>query len=445
MKTSPSSQKQRDYIGKAIGLVERDQLTKLAMDMVNIPSRTGEEEDLARFMVDYMAGLGLEAYYQAIEERRGNAIGRLRGSGEGPDLMFNGHLDTTWVGVEQEDYPSTGLRPQPEALKPIARLEGDWISGLGIWNMKGADACTVIAADAVKRAGVPLKGDVILTLVAGEIEKAQVEAAMKDYTGRHFRGSGVGTEFALRHGVTADFGINVEPDEPVSSATAGFCWFKVRTKGRTGYGPRRSTAKNAILDMYKVIEEIEAWAKEYSRQTTEEMQSPQASIGAIEAGWPYKPSAIPGVCQIYVDVRILPEVAPNSIRREFGEVLGRARAKHPDLDVDFDMYFSRPGTRTDPQNWIVRSCMGGYEWVTGRRQAHANGTSGSRDDSFMRLFGIPTASMGPTRGRPEQGGLPFWAGEAMNINTLLDAVKIYIYAIVDTCTRTREEVGLAGR
>ncbi|MBI2303877.1 MAG: hypothetical protein HYU86_03915 [Chloroflexi bacterium] len=81
------------------------------MNMINIPSRTGEEEDLARFMVDYMAGLELEAFYQHMSERRGNAIGRLRGSGSGPTLMFNGHLDTSWTGVEVEDYPMTGPLP----------------------------------------------------------------------------------------------------------------------------------------------------------------------------------------------------------------------------------------------------------------------------------------------------------------------------------------------
>src|SRR5262245_6642469 len=60
-------------------------------------SGTPGEGDLARFVVDAMQRLGLEASLQEVEAGRMNAIGRWRGRGGGKSLLFNGHLDTNPV------------------------------------------------------------------------------------------------------------------------------------------------------------------------------------------------------------------------------------------------------------------------------------------------------------------------------------------------------------
>src|SRR3981081_4799044 len=58
-------------------------------------SQTEGERTLAAWMAEQMRGLGLEVELTPVEADRVNAIGRLRGSGGGKRLMFNGHIDTT--------------------------------------------------------------------------------------------------------------------------------------------------------------------------------------------------------------------------------------------------------------------------------------------------------------------------------------------------------------
>ena len=74
------------------------------------------ERECAEFLVNHMREIGLEARRQDITETRANAIGILKGTGEGPILMFNGHLDTAASGIEEEDYPVIG--PVPPGYKP---------------------------------------------------------------------------------------------------------------------------------------------------------------------------------------------------------------------------------------------------------------------------------------------------------------------------------------
>jgi len=57
--------------------------------------QTEGERTLAAWMAEQMRGLGLEVELTPVEADRVNAIGRLRGSGGGKSLMFNGHIDTT--------------------------------------------------------------------------------------------------------------------------------------------------------------------------------------------------------------------------------------------------------------------------------------------------------------------------------------------------------------
>src|SRR5262249_56063835 len=74
-------------------------------------SGTPEESALARFMVENLKELGLEAELQPVPDNRFNAIGRLKGTGGGASLLFNGHPDT--------NPPTQAWPPHPSA-RPYA-------------------------------------------------------------------------------------------------------------------------------------------------------------------------------------------------------------------------------------------------------------------------------------------------------------------------------------
>jgi len=44
-----------------------------------------------------------------VEEGRANVIAAVRGAGDGPTLMLNGHLDTSYTGDFWEDYAALGM------------------------------------------------------------------------------------------------------------------------------------------------------------------------------------------------------------------------------------------------------------------------------------------------------------------------------------------------
>src|SRR3990167_1201477 len=175
----------------ALEALDPDETIKLVKNLVNIPSPEGEELECARFLHNQMREAGIEVHLQEVEEGRANVIAVVRGTGDGPTLMFNGHLDTSYTGQYWEDYPGLGV-PGPNH-KPQAYEIEDSIYGLGANNMKGGVVAAFAALRALKRAGTKLRGHVMASGVAGESEKAPVRGAMRDYQGRHYRGSGHGT------------------------------------------------------------------------------------------------------------------------------------------------------------------------------------------------------------------------------------------------------------
>ena len=84
-----------DLLSATIAKISEERVVNLTRSLVDIPSATGEERRVAEFLVGYMKEIGLEAKLQEIVEGRANAIGVLKGTGGGPTLMFNGHLDTS--------------------------------------------------------------------------------------------------------------------------------------------------------------------------------------------------------------------------------------------------------------------------------------------------------------------------------------------------------------
>ena len=154
-------------------------------EMIRFKSYSGEpgEVDLARFMVDAMKKLGLEASLSPVPKNRFNAIGTLKGTGGGKSLLFNGHMDTNPVTGNWTVDPWGGV------------YDDEFIYGIGVSNMKSGDAAAFMAVKMLTDAGVKLKGDIILEYVVGELQ------------------GGIGTVNAIENGVKADCFVNMEPTD----------------------------------------------------------------------------------------------------------------------------------------------------------------------------------------------------------------------------------------
>src|SRR5687767_9534871 len=79
-----------------------------AMLQIDSQTDTPGERVMIEWLVDYMGKLGLEAQAMPIGGGRYNAVGTWRGTGSGPSLLFNGHVDTNPVGTNWQRNPWGG-------------------------------------------------------------------------------------------------------------------------------------------------------------------------------------------------------------------------------------------------------------------------------------------------------------------------------------------------
>src|SRR5260370_8196075 len=202
--TAPTKRRSRldaQIVERMLAEVKEEEIVAMSCDVINIPSPTGEELQMAEYMRLVFERLGLNVTWQEVEEGRANVVGRWTGAGGGKNLMFNGHMDTSNTGREEF---LTGL-----GYKPSAVVRDGFIYGLGIYNMKGALVCYTHPVKALLCAGVKLKQDSIIRAVAGEIAKTQ----WPDIKVKHYRGSGFGTHYLVNHGILPDMCILGEPTD----------------------------------------------------------------------------------------------------------------------------------------------------------------------------------------------------------------------------------------
>jgi len=426
-----------DAVARACAQVNADELRRITADVVGIPSPVGAEAQLAAYFSELLACEGLAAEYQEFGPNRGNAIARRNGDGSGPALLLYAPIDMHIAGNAEADGPGLELAGRPD-LRPAPIVEGDFVIGLGAENPKGHAVCVAAAAIALARAGVALRGDLIVGLGGGGMP---VNASPAQFAAGH----GAGCAYMLEHGVEPDFAVIAKPGGAVAYEEVGLCWFKLTVHGRFNYAgiPPRADVRNAIVDAATVVRRLQAWFPEYTARNTSGLVAPNGTVSAIAGGWPDKPAFVPDRCEVYVDLRVSPRTSLDDAGRQLGEAIDAIRAAEPGIAVDCERIAAIPGTSTSPENWIVRSSVRAWEATYGRTHVLRTGTSGATDANILRGHGLPTARIGmPALG----AAAPFAGAFSMGVVSVQAMVRLttaLIAIVVDTCTRTRSEVGLA--
>ncbi len=393
--------------------IERDRLVELAIRLVSVPSFTGSEQDAAELIGDELERLGLKVQWQQVEDRRANVLGTWAGVGGGPTLMFNGHLDTSYSGREPWLQGIPGF--QPEGFERDGR-----IYGLGISNMKGAVACYVEAVRALQEAGVRLRGDVLVAAVAGEIEKTQ----HGDAQGAEFRGYAAGSRYLVTHGGAADMCILGEPTEnKIVLAHFGSLWLRLSTHGpfiHTAFSEGRR-AENSIVRMTPVLERVLEWLPEWEAEMSYDGVRGVANIGGIEGGFGWRASRTPHRTDLYVDLRVPPNVEMAEARRKalaFARSLG---------DVDAEVYVTAPGARIEEAHPLVVALEEAHAEVFGQRPER-DVTRWFSDASVLTRYGIATVNYGTSSGLPDAE-----LGENLAVDGLVKTAEVYARAAAKIC------------
>ena len=393
--------------------IDRERLVRWAIEAVSIPSFTGSEEAMAAFVRDTLAGLGLDVQWQQVEEGRANVLGTWAGAGGGPALMLNGHLDTSYSGREPWLAGIPGF--QPEGFERDGR-----IYGLGISNMKGALACYVEALRVLQDAGVRLRGDVLIAAVAGEIEKAQ----WGDAEGAEYRGYATGTSHLVRHGGVADMFILGEPTEQkLVLAHFGSLWLRLSTSGpfvHTAFSGGR-LEENSIVRMRPVLDAVLEWLPLWEAEMSYGDVRGVAGIGAIEGGFGWRASRTPHRCDLFLDLRVPPDVPMAEARRR---ALEFARG----LDgVEAEVYVTAPGAEIDAAHPLVAAVGEAHREVFGA-EPERDVTRWFSDASVLSRYGIPTLNYGTSSGLPDAE-----LGENLEVEGLVRTAEVYARAAAAIC------------
>jgi acetylornithine deacetylase len=382
-------------------------------DIVRFKSYSGTpgEGEVARFVVERMQRLGLDAFTQEVETGRLNAIGIWRGTGGGASLMFNGHLDTNPVTEGWTVDPWGGI------------YDDQFVYGIGVSNMKAGDAASFCAVHNLIERGVRLRGDVVLTYVVGELQ------------------GGIGTIKAIDSGIRADYFINGEPTDlaGLTLHAGAFNWV-IELTGVTRHVSKREDAVDAIAAATQLIPRINALTFT-GAANAEHAAVNRAHVGVVHGALSrelheWRPPQVADFARLLGTARYAPSQSEASVLADFRRVLDDLTRETPGLSASV----ARTATGHRPvmlpfevprDSRIVDVVQRAYRAVRGTEQPLGPvapycfyGTDAAHLLHRARMEGIVCGPGGRYNTMPD---------ERVDVADYLDMIEIYTRAIQEIC------------
>jgi acetylornithine deacetylase len=403
----------------------RDQAVGFLREMVAIPSVTGAEAAIQKFVSDYMRRIGLDVDmwetdweqlkkhpgYRPVDrgyEGRPNIVGTLKGTGGGRSLLLNGHTDVIPVGNGE------GWGDDPWS----ARVKDGRIYGRGSCDMKSGVASHILAVQYLKELGLTPKGDVMINVVIDE------------------EVSGHGTLDTVIRGYTADAGISGETsDLAVQPACIGRIWFEIEIHGKPVGIQKRYEGISGIDLGNKIVKAVaDLEAKRVATVThplyPSAIDSLPCMVGSFQAG--NYPSAFPANCLLKGSIGTVPGEDHEGVKRSLIEQVARAAAEDPWMrdhppTVRFVGYDAE-ASEIPRDHPIVGTVSRAYEEITGNR-AIISGRQGAADTRFLNSYGrTPTVIFGPG-----STAIMHANDEYVAIEDYITSIKVMALSVYDWC------------
>jgi acetylornithine deacetylase len=388
-------------MGAAAEAIDPDAVLALLGDMVRInsvnpllvPGAPGEAE-IAAFVAARMARLGLEVSTPDAAPGRPNVIARLRGTGGGKTLILNAHMDT--VGV-------AGMTIPP--FEP--RIENGSMFGRGSADTKASLAAMIGAIEAVQRAGIRLRGDVVLAAVADE-----------EY-------SSLGSEHLART-ETAD-GCIVGEDTQLHRLIAhqGFAWYEIQTIGRAAHGMHPDQGIDAIAAMGKVLRELDRLDREVLSKNIHPLAGRCVFHNGTIAGGA-EPGIYPALCALQIEIGCNPGETMAARRAEIDAILARLAAEDSHFQSRVLTHINREPFESDPVAEVVQTLGQCVQDITGH-ESRLVGENAWMDAALIQAAGIPTVVFGP------RGGGFHGPVEWVETDQVIAATRILAETVVRFC------------
>ncbi len=374
----------------------------------------GEEEAIALFVAGKLESMGFEVNKYYSQPKRPNIVGILKGTGDGPSLMINDHLDT-YPAVETERWDKCEGNPFN------ATQHGDWIYGRGTSDTRANLAASLLAVKAVVESGINLKGDLVCCYTVDEEKDG-------------FHGSIFITKTI---GIKTDYSVTVEPtawgkgeDEwgmNLSVANSGHCLISVVLRGVKSHIWRPDTGKNAITMASTVIPAINDMTFEHTPSEFPGHTPPCACVVRVAGGLRGEMQFTPDSCELSLAVvGMLPGMTLDGIIDDITSVVAEATGgiRGEDFDVEqicgsLFVEGTEPVPLDEEPNLSIRKAYSkilGGEPVPNRKNAF-------NDTIRFREAGINAVTFGPG----EDGWAPI--NECISVKKSVAAMKILALAI----------------
>jgi acetylornithine deacetylase len=256
-------------------------LFELTRTLIDIPSVSGDEAEVGRFLASHLEGLGYRVESQEVEPGRANVLAT---AGARARVVLSTHMDTV-----------PPFSPSSE--------DATHIRGRGACDAKGIIAAQIVAAERLRAAGVEELG--LLFTVDEELGSLGARAADAHTLARE-----------------CEYLINGEPTEnKLSVGSKGSLRLRLKTEGRAAHSAYPERGESAIEKMLDVLADLRArdWPRdEFFGETT-------CNIGTINGGT--RPNVIPAAAEAELQIRL---VTPSATIKKILEqtVNGRARVEY---------------------------------------------------------------------------------------------------------------------
>ena len=403
----------------------KDEIIEFLRQLVSFPSVTGDEWEIQNFIAGKLRGMGLEVdmwepdheelkkhpAYVNVESgytKRPNVVGIHKGVGEGRSLLFNGHVDVIPPG------PADAWSYGPFS----AETHDGRLYGRGASDMKSGLAAMTMALDSLIKAGIRLKGDVILEYTMDE------------------ELSGNGTLACVMKGYKADAGICCETSSlHVQPACIGRIWFEITVRGKPAGIQRRWEGVNAIekgYEIVKAVSNLEAIRIDAASHPLypDKLSSLPCMVGMFESG--SFPSAFPDTCILKGSMATLPGEKTQAAKQGLVDHITAFSKTDPWLkdhlpEVKFVGYCG-DSAEIPPDHPIVMALGDKFRRVTGTEPT-ITGRQGAADTRYLIKYGhTPTVIFGP--GPTEQMHA---TNEWVNIDDVITATKTLSLTIMEWC------------
>lgn len=363
------------------------------------PPDVAVEAEVAGVIREELARLDFHPTLHGVSPERPNVLCHIPGSSEdGKTLILTIHMDT----VEPSDYTRDPWSGQ---------IEGGRLYGVGAADAKAQIAAFIYAVSALRHAGIRVPGNILLAFVVDE-----ESGACSPY----------GTSYLLEQGLLqGDAAIVGEPgDDKIATGHRGLYRFRIQTRGEATHTGMKAWEKgtkghNAILDMADIIKLFSTISLPAVHSVAFPKRESMLTFPTLIRGGTGI-NIVPDFCEAYGDVRLLPGLSGEDIRKVMEAKLKELVCQTYRLDD----VVSVPAAEINPKTPIVQALAEAAKAVTGVRPKL--GGSGPACDGWMFI----------TRGIPAICGYGVAFGgvhsfdEWVDLESLRKVTEVYAHAII---------------